>query len=104
MVRDINRFKESVELHKKWQLDSFNKKVKRLIDKANEYKKQKNDLLKFNNLMVQADKMKFQFDKSTASINYGNCSKLNKAVSFIANQTQLKTQECFEHRRGENLT
>jgi len=33
-------------------------------------------------------------------INYGNCTKLNKEVSFIPNHCQLHTQECFEHRRG----
>lgn len=32
-------------------------------------------------------------------INYGNCQKLNKAVSFIPNTCQLETQDCFEHRR-----
>ena len=30
---------------------------------------------------------------------YGNCSKLNKPVSFIPNTCQLETQDCFEHRR-----
>jgi hypothetical protein len=30
---------------------------------------------------------------------YGNCLKLNKPVSFIANTCQIETQECFEHRR-----
>lgn len=32
-------------------------------------------------------------------INYGNCQKFGKAVSFIPNTCQLDTQECFEHRR-----
>jgi hypothetical protein len=32
-------------------------------------------------------------------INYGNCSKLNKPVSFIPNTCQLETQQCFENRR-----
>ena len=30
---------------------------------------------------------------------YGNCSKLNKPVSFIPNTCQIDTQDCFEHRR-----
>ncbi len=32
-------------------------------------------------------------------INYGNCSKFNKPVSFIPNTIQIDTQGCFEHRR-----
>ncbi|MFA5299885.1 MAG: hypothetical protein WC389_17000 [Lutibacter sp.] len=32
-------------------------------------------------------------------ILYGNCTKLNKAVSFIANVCMLENQECFEHRK-----
>ena len=30
---------------------------------------------------------------------YGNCLKLNKPVSFIANVCQIHTQNCFEHRK-----
>ena len=33
-------------------------------------------------------------------VNYGNCTKLNKPVSFIPNWCQIETQDCFEHRRG----
>lgn len=33
-------------------------------------------------------------------INYGNCTKLNKPVSFIPNTCQLETQQCFEHRKN----
>jgi len=32
-------------------------------------------------------------------INYGNCTKINKAVSFIPNILQLETQDCFVHRK-----
>ncbi len=36
-------------------------------------------------------------------INYGNCQKFNKAVSFIPGVCQIDTQYCFEHRRdGKN--
>lgn len=47
----------------------------------------------------QLGKMKFQFDKKQAAINYGQCSKLNKSISFIPETCQLHTQECFEHRK-----
>ena len=36
-------------------------------------------------------------------INYGNCQKFNKLVSFIPNTSQLDTQLCFEHRRNNTL-
>jgi len=39
------------------------------------------------------------FSKGEALINYGDCTKFNKAVSFIPNTCQLETQDCFEHRR-----
>ena len=32
-------------------------------------------------------------------VNYGDCSKLNKPVSFLPNTLQMDTQECFKHRR-----
>lgn len=48
---------------------------------------------------MEADKMRFVFDKGSAKINFGNCSKLNKEVSFIPNHCQIETQVCFVHRR-----
>ena len=36
---------------------------------------------------------------ATSKLQFGNCDKLNKAVSFIPNVCQLDTQECFENRR-----
>jgi len=32
-------------------------------------------------------------------LNFGNCTKFNKSVTFIPNTCQLETQECFEHRK-----
>lgn len=34
-------------------------------------------------------------------INYGDCIKLNKPVSFIPNSIQMDTQDCFEHRKNQ---
>jgi len=34
------------------------------------------------------------------NLNFGNCKKFNKPVSFIPVTCQLETQECFEHRIG----
>lgn len=32
-------------------------------------------------------------------INYGHCSKFDKAVSFIPATCQIETQQCFKHRK-----
>lgn len=32
-------------------------------------------------------------------INYGQCLKFNKPVSFIPAVCQIDTQHCFEHRK-----
>ena len=34
-------------------------------------------------------------------INYGNCTKFDKKVSFIPNTCQIETQKCFKHRKDE---
>ena len=99
MVRDVEKFKESLEKHNKWQLDYFNSIKNNLIAKAN-YWKSKGEYTKRDLLMEEAGKMKFQFDKSTAMINFGQCSEFDKPVTFIPNVCQLDTQQCFEHRRS----
>ena len=99
MIRDTDKFKKSLEDHKKWQYDHFLTIKNKLIDKALFAKTKFNDLLKWNDLLVQADKLKFQFDKSECVVNYGTCANLNKNVSFIPNTLQLETQSCFKHRR-----
>lgn len=101
-VRDNKRFKISLEQHKKWQLDYFNILKSNLINKAEWWQNKENP--KHNHekgeyLKKEASKMHFQFDKKQASINYGDCNKFNKKISWIPNTLQLHTQECFKHRR-----
>lgn len=100
MQRDIEKYNQSQDLHKKWQLDEFNRNVmakKQLALKA----RRENELLKYNNLLVEAEKMKFQFNRNESKINYGKCLKLGKDVSFLPGVCQLDTQECFKHRKDE---
>lgn len=97
MIRDIEKFKKSLEKHHKWALDYFNI-IKGKIIKAAEYWKKKGKIDKYKVLMTEANKMKFQFDKKEIVINYGSCTKLDKEVSFIPNTYQLETQDCFKHR------
>ena len=72
MVRDFEKF----EYWKQWNL-----KIQQ-----NEYEK--------------TDKKKpFQFDKSTL-LSYGNCTKLNKEVSFIPVTCTPQNKDCFTHRKN----
>jgi hypothetical protein len=99
MVRDFDRYKKSLELHEKWQFDYFNVLKNKLIEKAKQHKEKGNDD-KYDFVMKEANSMRFQFNKSEALIQYGNCSKFNsKPISFIPNICQLDTQKCFENRK-----
>ena len=55
---------------------------------------------KCSNLIKDIRKRKFTYTH-TSTILYGNCSKLNKKVTFIPNDFQLETQECFIHRKDK---
>ena len=98
LQRDLARFKKSLADHHRWQLDYFNSVKANLNKKAREWRR-KGELEKYEDVSQEADKLKFQFDKKEALINYGDCLKFNKKVSFIPNTIQLHTQDCFKHRR-----
>lgn len=99
MERNSEKFNQSLELHHKWQLDYFNTRKNKLIEKAKWYKDKFYDLEMWDKLLTEAENMKFMFNKSEASINYGNCKKFEKSVYFLPNTCQLETQQCFTHRR-----
>lgn len=98
MIRDFEKFNQSLQLHEKWQYNEFIRNKNSLNDKINKAYRV-NELESGYSMEQELNKMKFQFDKKECSINYGNCSKFNKPVSFIPNTCQLETQECFEHRK-----
>ncbi len=97
MERDTDKFKASLVKHHKWSLDYFNTLKNNIIKKAESWRT-RGDIDKCNNLLKEAKKMKFQFNKKEISINYGYCNKLKKDVTFIPNVCQLDTQDCFKHR------
>lgn len=102
MVRNIDKFKESEKIHYDWQLDHFEKHKARIsldIDK----KYRANDLVAGFALEQEWIKMKFQFNRKECSINFGECSKLNKPISFIPGVLQFETQSCFIHRRAGGI-
>lgn len=98
MVRNIDRFKESLIWHEKISKDEFSRIKNNLISRAL-YWKNKGELQKYESIMKEVIKLRFVFDKKTVSINYGYCSNLSKEVSFIPNTCQLDTQSCFKHRK-----
>ena len=98
MERDFERFNNSLYFHKNLQLTSFNRRKNKLIEQANYYKNKFYDLEKWNDLLLESDKMKFVFDKSFVSLNFGKCKKLNKKVSYMPNESMLNAN-CFKHRK-----
>ena len=80
MVRDLTKYQASLALHEKWQRNYY-------------------EIVKSKMHQVEANKFRFQFNRNEAMIQYGDCSKFSKPVSFIPNTIQLDTQECFENRK-----
>lgn len=93
MVRDLETYNKWEQWHRELDLTEFEKKkAKALADaEALEDEQQRKAML------FKANKMKFQFNKSKL-INYGNCTKFKKPVTFIQNTCQIETQKCFIHR------
>lgn len=77
MNRDMEKFKKWKEFHRRLSKKDFDRKIKLGLIRKN---------------------APFQF-KQNGLINYGRCIKLNKDVTFIPNQCQPETQDCFKHRR-----
>jgi hypothetical protein len=102
LVRDFHRYNQSVEQHRKWQQDYFNTIKNNLLAKAAWWQNKINvnyNFEKGERVRKEANKLRFEFTKKGISINYGQCSKLNKDISFIPSILQLETQECFVHRK-----
>ena len=97
MVRDMGKYAKWEGLERIRQNQEFDKKKEaaRLAVEACEDEVGKKTLLHAYN------KMRFMFDRQYL-LNYGDCKKLSKPVSFIPNICQLETQNCFEHRNKNN--
>jgi len=103
-MRDMGRFKSSLEQHHKWQLDYFNTLKNNLIKKAEWWQDKNNPKYNYEKgeaIKRESKKMRFQFNKKEASINFGICSKFDKKIRWIPNILQLETQDCFKHRRNK---
>lgn len=99
MIRNMDLYNKSLKDHEKWQLDYFNGVNDRMIETAKWWRDNKGDHNKYNSILAEVKKRKFQFDKSTNTISFGMCEKFFKSISFIPNTLQLETQTCFVHRK-----
>lgn len=94
MVRDFGTYRKWEQWNKELQEKEFERKKAEAFRVANECEDEQGK----KTLLAIANKMKFMFDKS-GLLQYGNCQKFGKQVSFIPGICQLETQQCFEHRR-----
>lgn len=97
MNRDFDALKEAKKIAEMGEKYLFDRTFKRRMQEAwdnNKAGKHK----RCSNLIKDIRKKKFVY-VHTSDILYGNCTKLKKKVTFIANDFQLETQECFKHRK-----
>lgn len=99
MIRNLDKFNESVSNHFKWQHDYFLVLQKKVRDRAYWHLNKSYDLLLWDKLLTESEDMKFELNKKECMINYGFCNSFKKDVSFIPNTCQIDTQNCFKHRK-----
>lgn len=92
MVRDFETYAKWEEWNRQLQIKDFEKSQALALFEAQAQDNPR--------LIEKAENMKFQFDRE-GLINYGNCQKLNKSVSFLPGLYQHDTQGCFEHRKAD---
>lgn len=98
MQRDMVTYKKWEAFHREVQQIEYDRKKARMSKQIDDFYRQQ----EFNKgfaLEKEWINMKFVFDKSYVSQNYGSCTKFQKPVSFIPNILQFETQNCFKHRR-----
>lgn len=97
LVRNLEKFEESKKRRDGWQRTTFESRKKRVLEEAKSLRERGSDE-KADNLFKIANNMKYHF-LNNSRINFGRCEKLDKDITFMPNQCQLETQECFEHRK-----
>ncbi len=103
MDRDLATYEKWRVFHFDMQQEMFGRRKAKAIDDAlalAESKPTEPAVIKaYAELLRKAWDMEFIFERNR--INYGNCAKFSKPVSFIPDMCQIETQRCFEHRRAE---
>ena len=98
MVRDFDKFNQSKIDRDRWQRLTFDNTKDKMLRDAKDYQ-DSGKTEKARNLREIVSRMKYQF-LNDSKINYGDCGKFKKPVSFIPETCQLDTQECFENRKS----
>lgn len=101
MQRDLDAWKKWDAWHRLVDETDFNRRKAKAIADAEEALKlvtTPEDKRSVEGVLRKAHKMKFQYDRA-GHIQYGNCLKFEKPVTFIPDTCQLETQHCFAHRR-----
>lgn len=93
MDRDLIQYKKWENYHREADLVEFNKSKEKAIFEAMQVGGDSG-----KGMLRVAQKMNFMFEKKYL-IQYGNCKKFNRPVSFIPLTCQIENQECFKHRR-----
>lgn len=97
MQRDFEKFNACETRNKLLQEQEFNDKKQKMNVRVNELYRS-NELEKGYSLEIEMNKLKYQYNNNS-SINYGNCTKLNKLVSFIPVTCNPQNKDCFTHRK-----
>ncbi len=103
LERNFDKYNKWLEWRKQLQFNDFEKAKNKAIQDAQRHIDNaidENDLKAAKGNMRVALKMSFQFDK-VGVISYGNCTKLNKEITFIPDLCQVETQTCFKHRKDK---
>lgn len=99
LERDMNAYNHSKTLHHLWQRQYFDLLNKKKLERA-DYWLNNNEWEKAAALIEEVNQSKFAFN-NTAHISFGECIKLIKPVSFIANICQPENRLCFCHRKDD---
>ena len=97
MVRDLELYKQWEVWRLRYQQELFGSRKARAINSALELLKCEPENEAYKKMLVDAFDMVFYFESNKN--NFGNCSKYNKAITFIPATCQIETQHCFVHRR-----
>ena len=101
MQRDLEKYRKWEAWHKALALIEFERMKAKAISDAQKVIESANDALTLKSgegMLRVANKLTFQFEKK-GLLQYGNCSKFDKPVSFIPMVCQIETQSCFKHRK-----
>ena len=101
MQRNLEKYKKWEDWHRQTAVSDFDRAKAKAINDAQaviETATDESEKRSGEGMLRVANKMKFQFEKK-GLLQYGQCLKFDKEVSFIPQTCQIETQGCFRHRK-----